>query len=359
MLSKHRILSAREEEIVTLRDEHKKLLRKLKTARISFAKLQYEVSETKKSAATTMESKFRMIDELQHEVQKLYQQCIDSGLFKPKDIATLEDMKGRHEAVFEADEQPMSEEEFSEFFRQQNEARWQEFFEVQKQKFTAHLSEEDRQSIRDVYKRLASKFHPDKAGGDAKLEARFNAIMQRINHAYERADIGELLAIEEEFAKREDILAGHIEPLADIVAAEAKRLQREIRVCGEQLKRVKAERAALSRSDEGMLHKEFQRAAKAGYDPLQRITRNEDDAIEELTYQKEMLGDVLSGKISAKDLMKDIYRSRKQAHNGMGLTFEELVSLFELAEFQAALERQERQRTATKKKPASRTASHR
>jgi curved DNA-binding protein CbpA len=360
MLSKHRVLSAREEEVVALREEHKKLMKKIKTARNSVDKLQKEITETRKRTATTMEEKFRVLDELQREVTELFQRCIDSGLFKPRDAATLEDMKQRHKDSFDDDEEsPMSEEEFGEFFRQQNEARWQEFFEMQKQKFTAHLSEEDRQSIREVYKRLASKFHPDKAGGDPKLEARFNAIMQRINQAYERADIGELLAIEEEFAKREDILAGSIEPLADLVEAEVKRLEREIHVCTEQLKRLKTERAALSRSDDGMLHAQFKNAVKYGMDPLARITRNEDEAIEELTYQKQMLSDVLTGKVKAKDLMKDIYRSRRAAEREGMITFENLVHLFEMAELQEELARQLRQKTQpqpTKRRTQSRTA---
>ena len=62
------------------------------------------------------------------------------------------------------------------------------------------------QSVRDVYRKLASALHPDRAADDADRSTR-TALMQRVNQAYERSDLLALLSLQLEI---EQVDAAHL-----------------------------------------------------------------------------------------------------------------------------------------------------
>jgi len=100
-------------------------------------------------------------------------------------------------------------------------------------------AEQATQSVREVYRKLASALHPDRADGEADRLAR-TALMQRVNQAYGARD---LLAL---FALQLEIEQVDVEHLA---RASAERAQHYNRVLADQLDELQAEiearRAAL------------------------------------------------------------------------------------------------------------------
>lgn len=236
------------------------------------------------------------------------------------------------------------------FFREQSEEQWKEFFAQADQRFAAKVSPEEQRSIREVFKRLAAKFHPDKAAGDAALERRLHSLMQRINQAYQRADIADLLAIEAEFAHLPDILAQEHSAIADIVETEIARINREIALCDDQLKRLKAERTELQRSQEGALHKDFQQAQKVGLDPITEIARDFDESIEELMFQKTMLEKTLKGEISKKELMKNIEENSRDIPQDEETLLDFLFALEDMMAFDAPPKRGQSSRPSKSKR---------
>ena len=63
------------------------------------------------------------------------------------------------------------------------------------QKRREQEAQEATQSVREVYRKLASALHPDRASDDADRERR-TALMQRANQAYEREDLLTLFSIQ-------------------------------------------------------------------------------------------------------------------------------------------------------------------
>ena len=87
------------------------------------------------------------------------------------------------------------------------------------------------QSVREVYRKLASALHPDRET-DERLRQEKTALMQRVNQAYEAND---LLALLELQLQIEQIDASHI------AGAGEQRLKHYNKVLGEQLGELKAE----------------------------------------------------------------------------------------------------------------------
>ncbi|MDM0117501.1 J domain-containing protein [Variovorax sp. J22R133] len=87
------------------------------------------------------------------------------------------------------------------------------------------------QSVREVYRKLASALHPDREPDERQREAK-TALMQRVNQAYESND---LLALLELQLQIEQIDASHI------ANAGEQRLKHYNKVLGEQLAELKAE----------------------------------------------------------------------------------------------------------------------
>ena len=86
------------------------------------------------------------------------------------------------------------------------------------------------QSVRDVYRKLASALHPDLAADDADRSTR-TALMQRVNQAYERNDLLALLSLQLEI---EQVDADH---LAQQTAARVRQFNH---VLAEQLAELQA-----------------------------------------------------------------------------------------------------------------------
>lgn len=94
------------------------------------------------------------------------------------------------------------------------------------------------QSIREIYRRLASNLHPDREQ-DPEARARKNDLMQRVNQAYEASDLLTLLEIQLEI---EQIDAD------ELANASAERLRQYNKVLADQLNEIKEELAAVEDS---------------------------------------------------------------------------------------------------------------
>jgi hypothetical protein len=92
-------------------------------------------------------------------------------------------------------------------------------------------TQEVSQSVRDVYRRLASALHPDRER-DAQERERKTALMQQANQQYAE---GNLLALLELQLRAEQVDAGHL------AVADQRRLQHYIDVLQEQLSELQSE----------------------------------------------------------------------------------------------------------------------
>lgn len=103
-------------------------------------------------------------------------------------------------------------------------------------------AKEASQSVREVFRKLASALHPDRAGDEAE-RARRHELMQRVNHAYDEGDLLTLLTLQLE---TEQIDAAH---LARVSTA---RLGHYNKVLREQVRELEQELAGITRHFAGL-----------------------------------------------------------------------------------------------------------
>lgn len=99
----------------------------------------------------------------------------------------------------------------------------------------AAAKKEISQSVREIYRKLASSLHPDRASTDLTVDEK-TTLMQRVNQAYDRSDLLELLNIQLEI---EQIDTNYLTNLPD------ERIEHYIQVLREQLAELKTELASL------------------------------------------------------------------------------------------------------------------
>lgn len=99
----------------------------------------------------------------------------------------------------------------------------------------AAAKKEISQSVREIYRKLASSLHPDRTSNDLMADEK-TALMQRVNQAYDRSDLLELLNIQLEI---EQIDTSYLTNLPD------ERIEHYIQVLREQLAELKTELASL------------------------------------------------------------------------------------------------------------------
>ncbi|GFZ73262.1 DnaJ domain protein [Pseudomonas amygdali pv. eriobotryae] len=93
---------------------------------------------------------------------------------------------------------------------------------------------EGSQSLREIYRKLASALHPDREQ-DADERERKTALMQRVNEAYENDNLLALLQMQMEIEQIEQIDQTHIDNITD------KRLKHFNRILSEQLRELEDE----------------------------------------------------------------------------------------------------------------------
>ena len=140
------------------------------------------------------------------------------------------------------------------------------------------------QSVREIFRKLASALHPDREN-DARQREIKTGLMQKVNQAYAANDLLTLLELQLQI---EQIDAGHI------ASASAQRLKHYNKVLGEQLAELKAE---VGRVETGF-RIDFGLEARWGMDPrklgqlLEQISRELRAELNQQQREMRMLADV-------------------------------------------------------------------
>ena len=132
-------------------------------------------------------------------------------------------------ALFERLEQGLQEQVEAEQARRDAKASRRRKSAAQQRRETE--AEQATQSVREVYRKLASALHPDREPDERQREAK-TALMQRVNQAYEANDLLVLLELQLQI---EQIDASHI------ANASEQRLKHYNKVLGDQLAELKLE----------------------------------------------------------------------------------------------------------------------
>lgn len=142
------------------------------------------------------------------------------------------------------------------------------------------LKEDQRASLKQLYRQLARRFHPDLALDEADRAYRTD-LMMAINAAYAAGDIEKL--------ERLTLEPAHVStaPLSNRELVEA--LEREVERCHRRLQEIEVEMATLERHDSARLMKRAERAAAQGRDLLAELAADLRRRISEKMVERDVL----------------------------------------------------------------------
>lgn len=135
-------------------------------------------------------------------------------------------------------------------------------------------------SLKQLYRRLARRFHPDLVLDEADRAYRTD-MMMAINAAYARGDLEEL----ERLSAEPDSLKQEPHSPEELAAA----LQREVDRCRRRLQEIAAELATLEGHESAKLMKRVERAATAGRDLLAELAADLRRRISEKMVERDVL----------------------------------------------------------------------
>ena len=150
-----------------------------------------------------------------------------------------------------------------------------------------------RQSLREIYRKLASAVHPDRES-DPKRREEKNALMQRINQAYAANDLLALFELQIQIGQSDEDQLGNVNP---------QRLKQYNKMLAEQLD---AAKAALKDLEAGFRADfDLERTSALNPQKLNLVTQRQGRAIRaEISRQKELLS-LLGNRAATKRWLKD------------------------------------------------------
>lgn len=277
-------IQSKEAELKAILKEHSKIAKQLDKVKQKLADMQQVLidSQSYLSKITPVIAKFRAMRE---QLLAVFQSVIaNKKLPKSERKNTkflFEELSDNSEFESIAQQFEIDPETAAQFAQENEESRKSRFDSMFGQ-YRPPTPESEQQQIRKVYLRLANQFHPDKTQHEIQAE-QFHTIMQNINEAYSKNDLGALLALEKQYAAF-DFTPPAIEQssILQFLNQQIDRLQSEITLLQQQINRTKAEIAALSNSEQGLFIAENLKALKRGETHLidQLITEIEEKIVQ-------------------------------------------------------------------------------
>jgi hypothetical protein len=142
------------------------------------------------------------------------------------------------------------------------------------------LKPQQRATLKQLYRQLARRFHPDLAYDDADRAYRTD-LMMAINAAYAAGDI--------EWLERLALEPAHVTTASLTTQELAEALEREVERCRRRLLEIDKEMATLERHDSAQLMKRAERAATQGRDLLAELATDLRRRIAEKMIERDVL----------------------------------------------------------------------
>ncbi len=262
-ISKSSEMLAKEALIHTLRSKLKKQRTTLKRLKTRLENVKGEIKEIQINTQNILFAKISKLESLRKEIGELSQKVNTSKQFSKSDKMDLNELAqdfleehifGSEFEGFREAERKIEEGDFDENAR----AEMRDMF----QEFRVEPDQEEQKNIREVFKNLSRKFHPDLAK-NKKQEAEYHRLMLQINEAYAAHDVHTLLEMEQRYLTEEFDLSG-ISITSDMLQLEIKRLQSEIESINGQIDRTSLEIKQIRQSDLGQMLTGVKKAEREG-----------------------------------------------------------------------------------------------
>jgi hypothetical protein len=255
-----------------LEKENEKLLKQIETNRKKLDQFNESIQELGVQIAERLAPFRQKMVELDQEIHEVFQEILDGrklGKKTRKDITTVYynlQMQGlitMKKLPF--DFKVMNDDDDPYAFDGENvgDGQWQGRSPDQFPEELNKPNREEQKKIRQLFLRLADRFHPDKVTDETEKAFR-TEIMKEINMAYQNADLATLLAIE----KQQELELLIDRDSSDDLTRHCAKVESENNFLKNQLEEVKRKLKLTKKSQQGEITATFQKISKYGGDPI-------------------------------------------------------------------------------------------
>ncbi len=298
-------LSAIHEQIAALKKDQQWFLKQIQRKRTELKNLVEQMQEISlemfqrcRPVVEKMMERDREIHQLFHEILKrrklgkksrkqikeVYETLQEEGIISPEEDETVNSFS----------------EEFADAFSQA-ETSSEEGSQEASQRSAVSDPPANQRKIRDIFLRLASRFHPDKVT-DSETQEQYTAIMQEVNQAYQQGDFAKLLEIERK--QHDTATMSDQEEGETSTEKERSQLTRENELLAQQYEEIKQELRYLRRTPEGEAVTDYRRATREGVDPINDVVEEAEAQLKAITEMRDFVRDFRDKKMSIQDFLR-------------------------------------------------------
>lgn len=309
-----------------LEKENEKLLKQIETNRKKLDKFNESIQELGVQLAERLAPFRQKMVELDQEIHEFFKEILNGrklGKKTRKEITTvyynlqLQGLISRKELPFDFEVMDDDADRFD--GEDMGSEHWQQ--RRSPDQFPEELNKPDREEqkkIRQLFLRLADRFHPDKVTDETEKAFR-TEIMKEINMAYQNADLATLLAIE----KQQELEMLIDRDSSDDLTRHCAKVESENNFLKNQLEEVKRKLKLTKKSQQGEITATFQKISKYGGDPLAEALIEVEVQIEAMEGVHRFVRDFRDRRITIKEFLKG-----PQDFVADGMTEEELMMQF-------------------------------
>lgn len=300
-------LSSLQEQIEALKKDQQWLLKQIKRKRNELSNFVEKMQDIAREMSQRCHPIVRKIMERDREIHQLFAEVFAERKMGKK---SLKKVKSIYEYLQEdgiiSPNIEETEEDHEDFYEEEVKSR-------------KEISEppQNQRKMREIFLRLASRFHPDKVT-DRETQEQYTAIMQEVNQAYQEGDFAKLLEIERK-QHNEDLIVSTTEQESS-AEKHLSRLQRDNEILRQQYEEIKQELRYLRRTPEGMTVTDYRRATREGIDPIAEVVAETEKQLDFITKIRDFVRDFRDRKITIQQFLDGPEMGRK-------LTAEELEFL--------------------------------
>ncbi|AFZ45038.1 heat shock protein DnaJ domain protein [Halothece sp. PCC 7418] len=299
-------LSEVHDQIAALKKDQQWFLKQIKRKRTELKNLVNQMQEIAQEMFQRSRPIMEKMMERDREIHQLFQEIFTKRKFGKKSRKKIQSVyeslqsDGLISSPGEDDETNPFSEEFAEEFAQAKEGFQEETQDSNQPKEMSDPPANQRK-MRDIFLRLASRFHPDKVT-DSETQEQYTAIMQEVNEAYQTGDFAKLLEIE---SKQHDLteFAANNDQESNAEKQRSK-LMRENELLAQQYEEIKQELRYLRQTPEGSAVTDYRRATKEGVDPIADVVAEGEKQLEFMTEIRDFVRDFRDQKMTIQDFMR-------------------------------------------------------
>jgi hypothetical protein len=303
-----------------LEQEHKKILKQIKTKQTEIDKLTTKMQDIMQEVATKSMPIMQKVHEADAKIHELFKEILEKRKFGKKSksdvrrvylsLQTQGIISANLEFLDDEDDDDEDDDfdfdpEFASFFGEGNpnsgegggHKGYHSFRDMLEN--TPQIDRDEQKKMRQVFLRLAEIFHPDKCL-EHDLAEHYAEIMKEVNQAYQSGDFAKLLAIEKQYQAGQAI---DLENESDL-DRRCQGLEHQNSVLKNQYERLKTDLRMTKSTQEGQMATEYTKIVKTGINPIDVLTNEVQEQLDITTEVLEFVQSFYDKKITIKKFME-------------------------------------------------------